>query len=232
MTIGTDLDGTLLPYDSITPSGFNYVLARSMFHNQPRVAIITNQGGICFQGARENGNPRPNAEDVAERIKYAITCLNEIGVRIVDVWVCVHHPNASEEMIQTAHLRLRSACQRRGLPVTITYGAQYRKPNPHALILAEIDVYIGDADEDVLAASAANVKSVRVSRWLGPVQDKVEPLDEVERIRHRYKDKSQFKSLPSYSANFFIDTALSDIDILLSTIDHERSIREAARMGM
>lgn len=81
--IALDLDGTLLVYapEAATPR-VNWAVIRELQRcGARRVAILTNQGGLCFGvmgSVRKDGRPYPTPQQFYVRLGVAISATNGI----------------------------------------------------------------------------------------------------------------------------------------------------------
>jgi len=158
--IGCDLDGTLIDYESYgkdAQTKVNENLLKTFIGE--KIAIITNQGGIPL-GYRSPAR-------FTERLSVLAQACQDIGVEIVSCRIALYHQKASMASIMEASANLNQCMQEEISIETRVYTAsQARKPSPMMLTLSRATVYYGDSDEDEQAAAVADIKFVRVERFV------------------------------------------------------------------
>lgn len=172
MTIGIDLDGTLLNYcntsDLDIPQPINYPVVDALAARGEDVAIITIQGGLNFAGSqRSDGGAYPTPWLFVLRLSLGLVALRNAGVKVSDVRVCVYHPRAKPATVQrVAHQvrKLLSAALAETCTFTVYTTERARKPNP--TMLAGVTEYWGDSPEDMRAARNAGVPYRFVPRFI------------------------------------------------------------------
>ena len=167
-----DLDPTLLSgYDDgrclrVNLRGLADLRARRVRH----VAICTNQGGLPWWAmgvSRRDGRPYPSPEQFLFRLAVAVGWLDQYGIAVSAVRVCVFHPKAPDAAIQRAARLVRAGMRSILVPDWHIYTrADARKPAPLMLRSVGALEYWGDSDEDQGAALAASVPFVRVARFV------------------------------------------------------------------
>ena len=167
--IALDLDGTLLDYspDGPTPRVNRAVIAALQARGVTAVAILTNQGGLCFGvlgKLRRDGRPYPTPEQFAVRLRAAIAALTDAGIAVACVHVSLWHDYAPEDALALAAIQVESVYY--GGPVMVYTTARARKPQPFMLYSARATEYWGDSPEDAEAARNAGVPFVHVERFL------------------------------------------------------------------
>jgi histidinol phosphatase-like enzyme len=162
MTIGCDVDGTILNYGSNAPEIQYNEAILGLLSDEP-IVLISNQGGVAFHSSNPARYPAP--EQVARRLQAAAAWLTDHGHVVAAIAVCTYHPKASWWQIQEATTKLAAANAEGCWPIHIYTGASARKPKPLMLYLLKLSAYYGDGDEDEQAAQAAGIPFVRVSRF-------------------------------------------------------------------
>ena len=176
--IALDLDGTLLDY---SPEGERPVvnwLALNELQRRgvPRVAILTNQGGLGFGvmgSLRKDGRPYPTPHQFYVRLGVAISALAQRRINVETVRVSCWHP-AAETQPEVAAAVQKAAQEVRVLLAPLHWvdwrvytTARARKPQPLMLRSVGATEYWGDSPEDEGAARAAGVPFVKVERFFG-----------------------------------------------------------------
>ena len=170
--IALDLDGTLLDYAPEGPrSRINLrVLTDLCVRRVRHVAICTNQGGLPWWAmgvTRRDGRPYPSPDQFLFRLAVAVGWLDQYGIAVSAVRVCVFHPKAPDAAIQRAARLVRAGMRSTLVSDWHIYTrADARKPAPLMLRSVGAAEYWGDSDEDEGAALAASVPFVRVARFV------------------------------------------------------------------
>lgn len=158
--IALDIDGTLLDYGSHGATRINTDLVASL----PRgvdIVLVTNQGGLPF-GLTNHRFPsvRQFVERLATIYRYMAACRKPFSA----VYVCVYHPLASPQAIQSVAHQVRGHIAI--YPRWRVYAtSRARKPSPLMLRAAGATIYYGDSPEDAKAALAASIPFVPVCRF-------------------------------------------------------------------
>ncbi len=182
--IALDLDGTLLDYspEGPTPRINHALMARLAVRGVREVAILTNQGGLCFGVLgykRKDGKPYPTPAQFYMRLAIARNALAMHGIAVSAVRVsCWHKAAAQPEIaaaVQLAARQVRECLAKHRVQFhsdvdwTLYTTARARKPQPLMLHSVGATEYWGDSDEDEGAARAAGVPFVHVDRFFGEV---------------------------------------------------------------
>ena len=166
--IGIDLDGTILNYNGHASGEIRIAVARvgwiAMQTNS--IAILSNQGGVNFHDT--DPAKYPSIEQVVVRIMAAQKAIRLFrGGRLAHVRMATYHPNADPLRCEETARELESALRARlDARIEVSSAPGWRKPEPGMFDGLRLTAYIGDSDEDGLAAEEAGVKFVRVERFL------------------------------------------------------------------
>lgn len=169
MKVGIDLDGTLLNYGNHTTelSVNRDLIARLKADGVTEVAVITNQGGLCFH--ESNPTKYPSPERFFRRLTVGMDCLFLQDIAVDSVRVALYHPKGDKIAMSKAGSAIIMAGLNSFYNFSLITSQQEndRKPGTGMFVGASITRYYGDSDEDEQAALAAGVEFVRVDRFMG-----------------------------------------------------------------
>lgn len=165
--IGVDLDGTILNYGGHAAGEIRIAVARIgwIAMQAGDIAILSNQGGVNFHDA--NPAKYPSIEQIVARVVAVQKTMRRLDCgRLTRVRMATYHPNADPlrciavakklELALSAHLNAR---------IEVSGAPTWRKPQPGMFAGLHLAAYVGDSDEDGLAADAAGVKFLKVERF-------------------------------------------------------------------
>ncbi len=170
--IGLDVDGTLLPFGSDSFRDLNFgliALLSSLARADPelRFVLITNQGGpACYDNGW--GEKYPTFNEVTKKLEgLRVGLKSRLGATIEKVYACWAF------FTDTGELLLPQAVRESGEYLSPGWCRWWRKPGPGMLIRACADLsvepayclYIGDSDDDALAARNADWQFLKVAHY-------------------------------------------------------------------
>ena len=166
--IGVDLDGTLLNYGGHASGEIRIAVARVgwIAMQGGGIAILSNQGGVNFHDA--NPVKYPSIEQVIARVVAVQQAMRRLDCgRLTRVRMATYHPNADPRRCIAVAKKLELALSEQiSARIEVSGSPTWRKPQPGMFDGLRLTVYVGDSDEDALAAEAAGVKFLRVERFL------------------------------------------------------------------
>ena len=176
MNAAADLDGTILNYGDGSAVRVNHALLSLLARQRVRrVAICTNQGGLCFGvlgSVRRDGGSYPTPAQFCLRLRCAIVALSHYGIAVPAVRVSCWHKAADTQpevaaAVQQAAQEVRAdLAGLPGLGWRVYTTARAHKPAPLMLCSVGATVYYGDSSEDAQAAANAGIQYHYVQRFL------------------------------------------------------------------
>ena len=161
----------MLDYDYIPgqPPKINHALIEQLKGQE--IALVTNQDWLPFgiKGAiRKDGRPYPKPADFVDRLKYLLEALDQVGVKVASIRICIYHPKADPKDNRSAFYEvLRLVDPVFSGDIDLSSDETWRKPSPYMLINVGATIYYGDSPEDEGAANAAWCEFVCVDRFTG-----------------------------------------------------------------
>lgn len=166
--IGIDLDGTVLNYGGHAAGEIriNAACIGWLAVQAGDVAILSNQGGVNFHDA--NPAKYPSIEQIVARVVAAQQAMRRQNCgRLAHVRMATYHPSADPRRCSAVAKKLELALSAQiTARIEVSGAPGWRKPQPGMFDGLRLTVYVGDSDEDALAAEAAGVKFLRVERFL------------------------------------------------------------------
>lgn len=165
--IGIDLDGTILNYGGHAADEIRIAVARIgwIAMQAGDIAILSNQGGVNFHDA--NPAKYPSVEQIVARVLAAQQAMRRLDCgRLAHVRMATYHPSADPRRCIAVAKKLELALSEQiSARIEVSGEPGWRKPQPGMFSGLRLTVYVGDSDEDGLAAEAAGVKFSRVERF-------------------------------------------------------------------
>ena len=165
--IGVDLDGTILNYGGHASGEIRINVARLTWlaAQEGGIAILSNQGGVNFHDA--NPAKYPSVEQIVARVVAVQKTMRRLDCgRLTRVRMATYHPNADPLRCIAVAKKLELALSEQiSARIEVSGEPGWRKPQPGMFDGLRLAAYVGDSDEDGLAADAAGVKFLKVERF-------------------------------------------------------------------
>ena len=165
--IGVDLDGTILNYGGHASGEIRINVARLTWlaAQEGGIAILSNQGGVNFHDA--NPAKYPSVEQIVARVVAVQKTMRRLDCgRLTRVRMATYHPNADPLRCIAVAKKLELALSAQlNARIEVSGAPDWRKPQAGMFAGLHLAAYVGDSDEDGLAADAAGVKFLKVERF-------------------------------------------------------------------